>query len=152
MILLPFETSVFVTSRTKEKTKEILLHDVDQTKLPDSNKRFRAKIKNQSVHLWTNSGTIYKTQHYYCKFIESQKNDLAVSVFSRNNAFMILLYILFVGSGLVALVMSCLQKSFPGIAVAIAFVLFVFVMTNLLQKLERKNGVSYIKEKITGES
>jgi hypothetical protein len=148
MIFLPFEITVLVTSRTKDEIKKILLNDIDQTKLFDITKRFKASFKHNKAHLRTNLGTVYRTQHYYFTFAETKNNAVRLTIFSRNNFIMICLYCLFAGTGIFSLVTSCTQKSIPGILASTAFTIFMFVMTNFLHKLERKEDVRYFIQKI----
>jgi len=131
--LLPFEINYISSMKTIYEIKNILLAKTDRTLLFDLQKRYRGIFNELNIHLWNNI-IILGRQHYYFKFLKTDENKIIIRIFSRNNAFFIFIYILFMIVGIYGIIRMILKLDFIGVFFLILWMLFVFILTNFIHK------------------
>jgi hypothetical protein len=134
-ILFPLETRLVKTSKSKEEiinifskdeiTKNHLKEKYQTWHLDLDDKLYRVKIKDDKIHIWKNDW-LRNIHAYHCiEFIELNRNEVTVKIFSRNRLFEIVLYILFIIVGIIGIIINLMFfNSILGLFIIIILILF----------------------------
>ena len=145
---LPFEINYISSIKTIQEINNILLAETDKTLLFDLQKRYRGKFNELNIHLWDNNIILFRRQHYYLKFLKTNANEdkTRKKIFSRNNAFLIFIYTLFMTIGICGLIRMGLRVDYIGIIFVLLWIFFIFIITNFIWKKVRCEEIKYIEK------
>jgi membrane-associated HD superfamily phosphohydrolase len=154
-ILLPFESRLIKTSKSKDEiinifSKEKLINNfliekyqtlhIDLERL---DKLYKVKIKDDKIHLWKNDW-LRNSHAYHCiEFIEINKNEVTVKIFSRNRLLEIILYIVFMIVGIIGIIINLMFFSKLGFFIIITLMLFNFLLFSFAPKYHNNVDIKY---------
>ena len=147
-IFLPIMIKIISSSKSKNEIINVITNKMDQTWYVDLNKKFRGKIKDDKIHLWTNVWFAKNRQHYYISFYNlSKNNNTYIKILSNNGIIGILSYVIGMIFGIIGIISIIISKDdykFLEVLFVILWIILVFIFTNIIPKYYFKKDIEYI--------